>query len=188
MGVKRGRANPCTYFHSARGLKVLVHGDDFVGVGDRQDLEWFMQELQRRFDINTAMLGLGEGEAREGNILNRVIRVDHEGWHYEADQRHAEIIVSALGLENAKAVVTPGEDEKPWEHEENQTALTLAEASTYRALVARCNYLAMDRADLQYAVKELCKAMSNPTIGDKKALKRVGRYLIGRPRMVQCFE
>ena len=28
-------------------------------------------------------------------------------------------------------------------------------ASSYRALVARCNYIAVDRADAQYAIKEL---------------------------------
>ena len=57
----------------------------------------------------------------------------------------------------------------------------------YRAIVARATYLARDRADIQYAVKELCRSMSSPTRGDWKKLKRFGRYLINSPRVVAKF-
>ena len=33
--------------------------------------------------------------------------MDHEGWHYEADQRLGELIVKALTLHKAKSVQTP---------------------------------------------------------------------------------
>ena len=52
----------------------------------------------------------------------------------------------------------------------------------YKALVARANYLAQDRSDIVFAVKELSRSMSAPTIGDMKALKRLSRYLLGRER------
>ena len=68
--------------------------------------------------------------------------------------------------------------------EEEEVALEGASAQEYRALVARLNYLAMDRADIQYSVKEVCRAMSKPTVGDKRKLKRIARYLVGRPRAV----
>ena len=55
-------------------------------------------------------------------------------------------------------------------------------ASQYRALAATANYLAADRTDLMYAVKEICRSMSSPTIGAWKKLKRLGRYLQGQPR------
>ena len=35
----------------------------------------------------------------------------------------------------------------------------------YRALVARANYLAQDRSDIQFSVKELARSMSSPTRG-----------------------
>ncbi len=41
--------------------------------------------------------------------MNRVIRITEEGWEVEADQRHGEVMVQQLGLENAKGVTTPGE-------------------------------------------------------------------------------
>ena len=54
----------------------------------------------------------------------------------------------------------------------------------YRELVARANYLAQDRIDIQYATKEVCRGMCNPTKGDLKKLRRLGRYLKTNPRAV----
>ena len=61
------------------------------------------------------------------------------------------------------------------------------EATQYRAIVARANYLCQDRSDIQFAVNELCRAMSEPTQGDWAALKRLGRYLIGKTRVTITF-
>ena len=47
--------------------------------------------------------------------------------------------------------------------------------------MARLNYLAPGRPDLAYAVKELARSMSTPTNGDWLRLKRLSRYLKGRP-------
>ena len=61
------------------------------------------------------------------------------------------------------------------------------EASRYRELVARANFLSMDRPDIAFAVKELCRSMSSPTRRDAEALKRLSRYLHGRPRVILAF-
>ena len=59
--------------------------------------------------------------------------------------------------------------------------------ATYRAIVARANYLAPDRPDIAFAVNELARSMSSPTRGDWERLKRLARYLKGRPRVVKRF-
>ena len=51
--------------------------------------------------------GEGTSEVQEGRVLNRVIRWTDEGMTYEADPRQHEKLISELGLEGAKAVVTP---------------------------------------------------------------------------------
>ena len=71
--------------------------------------------------------------------------------------------------------------------EEEKELLEPKQAKEYRALAARANYLATDRADIQYAVKEICRGMANPTRGDWRKLKRLGRFLIGRPRVVISY-
>ena len=54
----------------------------------------------------------------------------------------------------------------------------------YRGMTARGIYLAQDRTDIGYAVKELSRRMAEPREADWDRLKRFGRYLIGRERMV----
>ena len=53
----------------------------------------------------------------------------------------------------------------------------------YRSIVMKLNYLAMDRPELQWSVRRCAKNMSSPTDEDMEILKRIGRYLKGRPRV-----
>jgi hypothetical protein len=47
--------------------------------------------------------------------------------------------------------------------------------------------LAMDRPDLSFATKELCRRMSAPVAADAASLRRVARYLSDEPRTVYHF-
>ena len=89
-----------------------------------------------------------------------------------------------MGVDSGKSVSTPGEDEPTWKLEDNEKPLGSKEATLYRMVAARANYLAADRADIQYATKECCRGMAAPMVGHFSSLKRLARYLIGRPRMV----
>ncbi len=124
-------------------------------------------------------------------MLNRILAWTELGVTDEADQRHAEIIVRELGLEGAKAVMTPGsrEDVEGQQklNEKDNELLPPAEATRYRGLAARLNYLAQDRFELLHAAKECSRRMSAPRTGDWLILKRVGRYLVGQPRVVQLM-
>ena len=91
-----------------------------------------------------------------------------------------------LGLESgSKPVVTPGVKDVLVEEAIDKVSV---DATRFRALVARANYLAQYRADIQFAVKELCRKMSNPEMRDWVALKRLGRYLLGEPRKLLKFD
>jgi hypothetical protein len=48
--------------------------------------------------------------------------------------------------------------------------------------------LAADRADIQYAVKDICRGMATPTRGGWRKLKRLGRYLVGKPRAILRYD
>ena len=63
----------------------------------------------------------------------------------------------------ANGVTTPGENAVRGQQEENEVELGPAEATNYRSIAARANYLAADRPDIMYAVKELCRGMAKPT-------------------------
>ena len=61
------------------------------------------------------------------------------------------------------------------------------DAKKYRGIAARLNYLSPDRMDIGFAVKEAARNMSKPLVGDWAKLNRIGRYLVGRPRLVSLF-
>ena len=73
------------------------------------------------------------------------------------------------------------------EQEEDPEELSGESATSFRALAARANFLAIDRPDISFAVKELCRGMARPTKHDEVAPKRVARYLLGKPRMILHF-
>ena len=185
-GFTRGRYDVNIYYHKGRKLRTLVQGDDFVTSGRRSQTMWFRQELQKRFKMKKKVICRGEGELTEGTVLNRTIRTS-QGWEYEADQRHADILVKEMNLENANGVKTPGEELKPLLDADEEMKLEGKAASKYRALLARSNYLAADRADVEYATKEVCKGMSALTKSDERKLRRMVRYLVDRRRVVSVF-
>ena len=63
-----------------------------------------------------------------------------------------------------------------------------AGAAQYRRWVAVLNYLAQDRLDLSYAVKEAARSMATPHTDDGVRLKRILRYLQGAPRASYVFK
>ena len=131
-------------------------------------------------------MGKGE-ECNSIRILNRIVSWFPDRVEYEADQRHAEIIVQQMGLGNSKrSVITPAYKRDAKRNPEYKD-LEPSDATQYRALVARANYLAQDRSDIKFAVKELCRRMAAPKDVDWEALKRLARYLNGCPRAISTF-
>ena len=60
-------------------------------------------------------------------------------------------------------------------------------AKQYRGIIARMNYLGQDRSQIQFAVKELSRAMTKPTEQDKGRLKKLVRFLKGCPRYINHY-
>ena len=54
----------------------------------------------------------------------------------------------------------------------------------YQGLVARANYLALDRPDIALATKACARKMSKTSQKDWEEIQRLARYLISRPPVV----
>ena len=123
-------------------------------------------------------------DSRECRVLNRYIRwpVGQEP-EYEADPRHTQVISKELGLVNGASVTSP--IVKRDLH--NDGELKGDAVSTFRSLTMRDSYLGHDRYDIQNAITELATGMKTPTNEDMVSLKRLARYLNGKPRCVQTF-
>ena len=76
---------------------------------------------------------------------------------------------------------------KALEFESKGEVLTASEATLFRALAARANYLAMDRPECSFATKELCRFFATPTKTGVEQLKRLIRHLAGAKRLVYNF-
>ena len=74
LGFRGGRYNACTFWHSERILKTVMHGYDFWSSGREADLLWLKTELEKRFELKTQLLGHRQGFVNEGKILNRIVR------------------------------------------------------------------------------------------------------------------
>jgi histone deacetylase 1/2 len=103
----------------------------------------------------------------------------------EADLRQAEKLLRDFKLDGpgVKAAASPGVKATREQLDVDQP-LEKHKATPYRAVVARANYLAADRPELQFPAKEVCRWMSSPTEVSLNALKRLGRYVAGRKRLV----
>ncbi|CAE8656778.1 unnamed protein product [Polarella glacialis] len=153
----------------------------FIGVD--VDLDWIQTALALKFEIKVrGRLGGGSGDVQEMRILNRVVQWSRTGITYEADQRHAELIIQQFDPSVANAVVAPGEkDRKP---EEWFPPLDAAGSSAYKATAARLNFLSTDRPDIAYACKESCRDIGSPTQKSSTKVKHIARYLVGCPQLV----
>lgn len=188
IGFEQGNASPCVFHHCERGIRTIVHGDDYVSTGKQEHLTWMQQQFEKKYTVKTRTLGPGKDHVKQINILNRIGTWDNtNGIRYEADPRHAEIILKQLQLEEAKIASSPRTKDAGRTSEDCEMQLSDKESTTYRAIVARCNYLVPDKPDIAFAVKELARAMSKPTKGDLQRLKRLARYLKGKPRLALYY-
>ncbi|CAK0830015.1 unnamed protein product [Prorocentrum cordatum] len=195
-GHEAGRANPALFYRKVDDCRSLVHGDDFCAMGDDDALDQIEHTLRKKYDLKvTGSFELGSGEEQEVVFLNRILRVTgspgEERFEVEADPRHAEMIVRDMGLEkeSAKTLDVPGLKKEEAETEERLASPPLVgdDIRLYRSVTMRASYLAPDRADIGDAVKNLAKHMQSPKQVDMARLKRLARYLKGRPWVVQVL-
>ena len=322
LGFIQGKASPCCFRHPQWSVSVVVHGDDFTALGSPDGLDKFEKGMTATFECKLkGRLGTGPNDAKEMRVLNRIVRITDDALLYEADPRHAEMLIKAFKLEDSKSVVTPGVkspeadgdpdkidkevvaelqaiissltpkvkpmsrvvfnpevefgeviaysgiygrhprtfvfdrqgrmtnhtdafhgvdatngDVRPsspnkrraildntlrngaaWEESTTELIAKVSkkkfakarvgskaakdaerleqggeeldeEASTlYRALAARLLYLSMDRPEVAFVAKELCRHFAHPSRTGAEALKRAARFLVGLPRLVWNF-
>ena len=190
-GYEQGVACSCIFHNKSEDSYSMVHGDDMIVLADDDEISRFINLMKAKYQLTVrAILGDSPKDQQSVKILNRYIKLslDRNGDYvleYEADPRHAEMIIKDLKLENAKSVATPGVKKTLKDLE--SPILPRSQHTAFRSLTMRACYLGQDRTDIQFAAKELARDNQTPTEASFAALKRLGRYLIGKPRVVQVF-
>ena len=104
--------------------------------------------------------------------MNRIVTWTERGIEYEGDQRHVEIAMKQLGLnEESREVGVPIVKEDNDKGKEKD--LDRSGARQFRGIIARMNYLGQDRSHIQFAIKELSRGMAEPTEDDKGRIKKL---------------
>ena len=151
-------------------IPIGPHEDSFTGV-DRSKLEVRKHDLT--FDHD-----------QRARILRKVL-LDGSAWEMST----ADIVAKISAKNKFKMKRVGAKAAKAAERFESKgETLNDAEATTFRALAARANYLALDRPECAYATKELCRFFATPTRTGVEQLKRLVRYLVGAPRLVWEFK
>ena len=107
-GFVQGKSSPCLFFNRSLDVTIMVHGDDFVAIGNPKHLQATEDALRSKYKIKTETLGGCAGDKKEVKILNKIVRYTDDGLELEADPRHAELIVREFGLEGCRPSKTPG--------------------------------------------------------------------------------
>jgi len=155
------------------------------------DLKEIAKEMSKWYEIKIrGVLGDDDGDDKELTILGRNISWRDGTIKYEADMKHAEVIIEEMGLGDCSKVLdAPIENLKPedLEEEEQGELMDGVDATKFRGLAARANYLSLDRVEVQFAAKEICRKMSRPKKHHWKLLMRLARYLLKYPRLIWTF-
>ena len=179
-----GKFSPCLYRSSSVDMSVLRHGDDVVS-GTRTQQKEFEEQLSKHLIVShLATLGprTALGGVTEVRILNRIVRwvkpphgSGRERIEYEADPRHAELIILQLGLScSSRSVSTPSEKWKPGV---DLSSVLSADHTLYRSATIKLCYLALGRPALQFPSKELARWTSTDSWKPGGALD--GTWTIG---------
>jgi hypothetical protein len=187
IGFERGKYSPVVFFNGQTGVRCVVHGDDFTFTGSKNELMKVKFYMMGWWDIKLrGILGGEDEDDKEATILGRKLRWTEFGIEYEADPKHAQLVIQEMGLGiDSRSVDSPIEKETL--SEEGEVKLDKDLTKRFRRVAARLNYLAVDRPDIQYGVKEICRGMAVPLVRHDKMLKRMARYLLDKPILVITF-
>ena len=107
LGFVKATSNGCIFYHQKYGIRIVVHGDDFLTAGPTSALKWLEKEMSNKFEAKHQYLGESSWMSKEIRVLNRDIKWTKNGIAVEADRKHVENLLKETGLTNARGVNTP---------------------------------------------------------------------------------
>ena len=145
--MSRAHRRPRSSFNPQSGTRVVVHGDDFTFLGYAEELEAIKKNMSEWYELKVrGVLGTDDADAKNISILNREIEVNEFGLTYRADPKHARLIWESMGLtQESRGATTAFVRE---EVEGDEVELDTADATLFRQVAARANYLSLDRPDI----------------------------------------
>ena len=167
-----GRSSRNLIHNQEKKTSGLTHGDGFVVTGTKGIMLELKQQLESVYPIKASIIGAGSTKSIKA--LNRRICLGETGT--SISMTLDTLTFESLELENGNTVQTPRIDDVK---DDNPVWLDSEQISNYRSHVVRCLFFRQDRADITFAVNELCQRMSDPSQHSFSKLKRLVRHLKG---------
>ena len=113
--------------------------------------------MQKEYEIKVrGRLGPDEKDVQEIDLLGRTIK--YEAWclYWQADPRHRKmIILEHFGLDESSKVLSKTGDKEDDKAETEEVNMSAEEATVFRGVAARANYMSADCPQVQYAKRGL---------------------------------
>ena len=172
--LTRLMSEPAAFQSKLTGVMMCKHMDDGVLVGPDEALDRTLTAMGKILLLKTSCPQLGS----ETKFLGRMLIKTERGFLVKPLAKLFDSLLSCAGLENCNPVHSPGvrsesrvPDEKP--------LLGPAEHSLYRTIVGKLMFIAAERPDIQFCVKECARGVQSPSARDMQRAKRICRYLMG---------
>ena len=171
-------------------------------------MEQWVRAMKAKYPCVHKTIGPESHQDKELKIIGRTVRVTADGVEVEVDPKYLASAAEAYGLQGCKAVATPGAKEEDTDHTgrrellrkrllDDEIGMTIKdeeaedrvrgeavseeEAVKFRSISALLNFIAPDRPEILFSVKEILRAASKPGTHDVQRLKRIVRFMIGHP-------
>ncbi|OLP88290.1 Copia protein [Symbiodinium microadriaticum] len=161
----------------------IVHVDDLQFAGRVGTIEPILAQLKKKVTLQVEGPFLKEDEYQRGcsevsvRFLKRKYIFENFELKIYSDSKYSKKLVDILNLQKKKtknSPCTPACQEK-----DDSPELDEESSSQYRTCVGILLYVAHDRPDIQFAVRNLSTAMSRPTTRKRKELEHLALYLKG---------
>ena len=152
---------------------ILIHVDDMMFYGDVMAVNEFVTALKSRFEVSVSQIfEVGD----EFKFLRKTYELEEDGLSIRPGRYSEDMIENfekAYGeVKRQKLPAGPAIEDA-----DGSNLMDPAGASLFRSLVGSGIYLAQERLDIAYTIKELASSMSNPTTGSIVKMKRLAGYL-----------
>ena len=122
LGFTASRLQAGVFHCSEKDIYVVAHVDDLLVAGLDMGLTWLRAALAKKHEMTGKMLS----QDSSISFLGREIGMTGEGYIWTGDPKHAKILVSELGLGEAKGVDLPVGVEDIQVHEATDLVPTLS--------------------------------------------------------------
>ena len=167
--------NPCLGRCGEGGDKVyvLIHVDDIMFAGRSKAVEKFVDKLKAKFEVEVSRV---EEDGQEFSFLKRTYKLTPESLLVKPGQYASKMIAlfeDTYGKVKRQRLPASADIQDA----DSSNLVGPQEASTFRSITGMGIYLAQERLDIAYTIKELASKMSSPTEVAVQRMRKLVGYL-----------